>query len=150
MKLTSPTFHNNGTIPFKYTCDGENSNPPLEISDVPSNAKSLVLIMEDPDVPKHIRPDGMWDHWIIFNIPPNIKKIEENKSPQGTYGKNTFRKLTYGGPCPPDKEHRYFFKLYALDIKLNLLEGSSKQELINTMKSHIIEKTELIGRYNRI
>ena len=150
MKLTSSAFKNNGKIPSKYTCDGKNINPNLEIAEVPEEAVSLVLIMDDPDVPNSIRPDGMWDHWIVFNIPPDTKEINEDSQPQGINGKGTGGKLSYGGPCPPDKEHRYFFKLYALDIKLNIPEGSSKKEVENAMKDHIIAEAVLVGKYKRI
>ena len=147
MKLTSSAFDNNGRIPAKYTCDGENINPPLFISNVPTNAKSLVLIIEDQDVPRKFRADGMWDHWIIFNIPPDTTEILEGESPAGVNGMGTGGKTNYDGPCPPDKEHRYFFKLYALDTILDLPEKSNKHEIENAMESHILAKTELIGLY---
>lgn len=150
MQLTSPVFERGGKIPAKYTCDGENINPPLTISDVPSEAKSLVLIMDDPDVPKRLRADGMWDHWIIFNLPPHLTKIEEGKEPEGIHGIGTGNNLNYYGPCPPDREHRYFFKLYALDTQLNLPEKATKQQVEQAMNEHILAKTELIGRYQRI
>ena len=149
MKLTSPAFKNNSKIPSKYTCDGENINPELRIEDIPEDSESLVLIMNDPDVPKSIKPDGMWDHWIIFNMPPNVTVIHENEQPKGVYGRGTGGSLKYGGPCPPDREHRYFFKVYSLDAKLNLLSGATKKEVENAMKGHILEKAELIGRYER-
>jgi Raf kinase inhibitor-like YbhB/YbcL family protein len=149
MQLTSSAFEQRGKIPAKYTCDGENINPPLTISDVPSEAKSLVLIMDDPDVPKHLRADGMWDHWIVFNIPPNLTQIEEGKEPEGIHGVGTGNNLDYYGPCPPDREHRYFFKLYALDTQLNLPEKATKQQVEQAMNDHILAKTELMGRYER-
>ena len=149
MKLSSPAFQHEGTIPEKYTCDGGNINPPLIISDVPSGALSLALIMDDPDVPKDLKPDGMWDHWIVFNIPPGLSEIKEGEEPEGTHGKGSSQNLDYFGPCPPDREHRYFFKLYALDTKLDLPEKSGKQEVENAMKGHILAETELMGRYNR-
>jgi len=150
MRLTSTAFQHNGKIPSKYTCDGLNISPPLEIYDIPKEAKTLALIMEDPDVPKKIRPDGMWDHWIVWNIDPKIISIGNGKEPEGVEGKTTYGRLGYGGPCPPDREHRYFFKVYALNIKLKLPEGSSKQELLKAMQGHIIDNAELIGRYERI
>lgn len=147
MKLTSSVFGNNGEIPSKYTCDGINISPPLEISDVPKNAKSLVLIMDDPDA---VKPAGkVWDHWVVFNIPTTTKKINEGSNPKGVIGKNTRGNLTYGGPCPPDARHRYFFKLYALDIILDLKEGSTKNEVEQAMKDHIIEQSTLMGTYER-
>ena len=118
MELTSPVFENEGRIPPRHTCDGENTNPPLSISAVPPGAKSLVLIMDDPDVPQDIRADGMWDQWVVFNIPPTHTEIKEGQEPQGRHGLGTGNNMEYFGPCPPDGEHRYFFKLYALDKAL--------------------------------
>jgi Raf kinase inhibitor-like YbhB/YbcL family protein len=150
MKLTSPVFSHQGQIPSKYTCDGENINPPLTISEVPPTAKSLVLIMEDPDVPKRLRADGMWDHWIIFNIPVTVTEISEGEEPIGIHGIGTSKNLNYYGPCPPDREHRYFFKLYALDTELALAEKATKVQVEGAMKDHILAKAELIGKYARI
>lgn len=150
MKLSSSAFEEGGRIPSKYTCDSDNVNPSLEISDVPSGAKTLALIMEDPDVPKNLRPDGMWDHWIVFNIPPDTSQIPEGKEPQGTHGEGTSGNQNYNGPCPPDREHRYFFKLFALDSTLELKEKATKPELEKAMEGHILEKTELMGTYERI
>jgi Raf kinase inhibitor-like YbhB/YbcL family protein len=150
MKLTSPAFEHGGKIPPKYTCDGENINPPLAISDVPPGAGSLVLIMDDPDVPKHVRTDGMWDHWVVFNIPATIRDIGEGEEPQGTHGVGTGGNVNYLGPCPPDREHRYFFKLFALDTELDLQEKATKGQVEKAMEGHVIEKTELMGRYERI
>ncbi|MFH1276099.1 MAG: YbhB/YbcL family Raf kinase inhibitor-like protein [Candidatus Woesearchaeota archaeon] len=147
MKLSSSVFEHNGNIPSKYTCDGENINPHLTISNVPENAQSLVLIMDDPDA---IKPAGkVWDHWIIWNIPPSTLIIKENQEPQGMHGKSTGGNLKYKGPCPPDTEHRYYFKLYALDIELDLAEGSTKKEVELAMEGHILAQTELIGKYSR-
>lgn len=143
MKLSSPAFENEGVIPSEYTCDGENKIIPLQISEVPENTVSLALIFDDPDAPV-----GTWDHWILWNIPPNTTKIDSEL--EVPHGKNSWGKLEYGGPCPPDKEHTYHFKLYALNTKLDLPEGSTKQELENAMKNHIIEKAVLKGRYKRI
>jgi len=144
MKIESTAFQNNQSIPSLYTCDGANINPPLTFSDIPAGAKSLALIMDDPDAPM-----GTWDHWIIFNIPPETKEIKEGLVPEGVLGVTSFRKTGYGGPCPPDREHRYFFKLYALDTILNLPEGSSKKEVEVAMSGHIIAQAELVGKYNR-
>jgi len=153
MKLISPAFDNNGKIPSKYTCDGANVSPPLKISDVPAGAKVLVLIMDDPDVPAQVRPERMWDHWIVFNIPPTKTEIAEGENP-GTKGKGSYPKLEYGGPCPPPqfepKEHRYFFKLYALDAKLNLPEGATKAQVEKAMQNHILAEAKLIGKYQRV
>ena len=149
MQLTSPAFEHEGYIPKKYTCDGANINPPLHIADVPANAKSLVLIMDDPDVPRHLRPDGMYDHWILFNMPPETREIAEAHEPLGTHGMGTGGKTNYVGPCPPDKEHRYFFKLYALDTLLSLPEKSTKKDVEKAMQNHILAETQLMGIYGR-
>ena len=149
MKLTSTAFEHGGKIPSKHTCDGENSNPPLTIADVPSGAKSLVLIMDDPDVPKTIRADGMWDHWVVFNIPPHLREIKEGEEPEGVPGTGTGGNEDYFGPCPPDREHRYFFKLYALDTKLDLPGKASKRQVEAAMEGHIVAQAELMGRYKR-
>jgi len=151
MELTSSAFKHQGEIPSLYTCEGRNVNPPLHISNVPKEAKSLVLIMDDPDVPKSLRPDGMYDHWVVFNIAPSLKEIDEaSTKPFGIQGVNTGGSLGYRGPCPPDREHRYFFKLYALDTALHLREGVTKKEVEAAMKGHIIAKTELMGRYDKL
>lgn len=150
MKLTSPAFEHQGKIPSRHTCDGANTNPPLEISGVPTGAKSLVLIVDDPDVPKRLRPDGMWDHWIVFNLPPNLTHISEGQEPPGTHGMGTSGNLRYFGPCPPDREHRYFFKLYALETELNLPEKATKQQVERAMEGHVLAQAELIGRYERV
>lgn len=144
MKITSPAFAHNESIPSQYTCDGEDINPPLQCSDVPLEAKSLALIVDDPDA-----PSGIWDHWIIFNVPPDTMTIPEGEEPLGVHGIGTSKNTNYHGPCPPDKEHRYFFKLYALDAMLELPSGANKQEVEQAMKKHILAQAELIGRYER-
>lgn len=145
MEISSPVFEHNGRIPGKYTCDGKNVNPPLIIKNVPSNAKSLALIVEDPDAPM-----GTWVHWVLWNIKPGIEKINENSVPRGArQGLNDFRKRAYGGPCPPSGTHRYFFKLYALDTRLSPGRNSKKTDLIEAMKGHIIAKAGIIGLYRR-
>ncbi len=153
MNLTSPAFPHNGTISPKYTCDGKNLSPPLEFSAVPVKAKSLVLIMDDPDIPDFVKQKfriEVWDHWVVFNIPPETRKIQEGQDPPGILGKNTSGKNMYGGPCPPDREHRYFFKLYAVDTMLDLSEGVTKPEVEKAMQGHILDKAELVGRYERV
>lgn len=145
MKLISSAFENGGRIPSKYSCDGENISPELKISDVPEDTKSLVLIMDDPDAPV-----GTWDHWVVFNISSSVGEIKEGEEPVGVKGKNSWGKTGYGGPCPPDREHRYFFKLYALDIELDLSEGATKKEVEDVMEGHVLEKVELMGRYERV
>ena len=147
MKLKSKAFENYGPIPEKYTCEGENINPPLEFVDVPSEAVSCVLIVDDPDVPTFVRKDQMWIHWVVYNIPPNTKTISENSISPGIVGRGTGGKMHYEGPCPPDKEHRYFFKLYALDSLLTVKTGATKSEIEVLMAKHVIAKAELVGLY---
>ena len=149
MKISSPVFDHLGNIPPKHTCNGTNINPPLSISDVPRNSVTLVLIMDDPDVPRDLRLDGMWDHWIVFDIPTNMQEIDEGSEPEGVHGIGTANNLDYCGPCPPNGQHRYFFKLYALDCTLDLAEGVSKGDVEKAMEDHIIEKVELIGVYEQ-
>ena len=145
MKLTSSAFQNNVQIPSEFTCDGDDLSPPLSISEVPSNAKSLVLINDDPDAPV-----GTWDHWVVFNIPPSTRQIAKGTEPDGTAGKNSWGRTGYGGPCPPSGTHRYLFKLYALDTTLNLPESSTKKELERAMQGHIIGQAQLMGTYKRL
>lgn len=150
MELTSSAFVHGSSIPSKYTCDGENLNPPLQISELPPRTKSVALIVDDPDVPLSVRKDRMWVHWVHFNIPPaKTITIEEDSTPKGISGKNTGRELGYQGPCPPDREHRYFFKAYALDTLLALSQGATKEQLEKAMSGHILASAELMGRYNR-
>ena len=145
MKVTSPSFANNQPIPAKYTCDGLNINPPLSFSDIPSNAKSLALIVDDPDA-----PGGTWTHWILWNISPETKTIEENSVLKNAVeGMTSFGKPGYGGPCPPSGTHRYFFKLYALDETLSLSTSTNVTELTKAMKDHIVAQAELIGLYSK-
>jgi len=142
MKITSPEFAHNTSIPKKFTCEGQDINPPLVISDIPSEAKSLTLIVDDPDAPM-----GTWVHWVAYNI-PIIKRIEESSVP-GVQGVNNAGTKNYHGPCPPSGTHRYFFKLYALDTALNLAEGASKGAVEKAMQGHILDKAELIGLYKK-
>lgn len=145
MNISSPSFENNSTIPLKYTCDGEDINPPLKFSKIPSEAKSLVLIMDDPDAPM-----GIWVHWTVWNIDPRTTEITENSVPSGAVeGKQSWGRSGYGGPCPPSGTHQYFFKLYVLDTKLELSSDTDKTGLIEAMKDHILSQTELIGLYQR-
>jgi Raf kinase inhibitor-like YbhB/YbcL family protein len=145
MKISSPAFENNSKIPEKYTCDGENVNPPLKIEGVPKEAKSLVLIVDDPDAPM-----GTFLHWLVWNIPPETNFIEENSLPErAIQGKNDFGKENYGGPCPPFGTHRYFFKLYALDKILDLPPGSNLKEVEKAMDGHILDQDQLVGLYQR-
>lgn len=146
MRIASSSFGNGGPIPKKYSCEGENLNPPLDISDIPKNTKSLALICDDPDAPA-----GTWVHWVVWNIRPDIGEIVEGAKGLGVEGSNDFMKTGYGGPCPPKGHgpHRYFFRLYALDAMLSLRPGSAKNDLEKAMEGHIIEKAELVGTYER-
>ncbi|GIW65286.1 MAG: hypothetical protein KatS3mg093_265 [Candidatus Parcubacteria bacterium] len=146
MKISSLDFLNNEFIPSKFTCDGEDLSPELQISEVPQNAKSLVLIMDDPDA-----PSGIFTHWIVWNILPDTKIIKSGELPVGAIeGLTDFGRIGYGGPCPPiGKAHRYFFKIYALDTILDLKTGASRIELEKAIKGHIIDKAELIGLYQK-
>lgn len=145
MKVTSPAFKNNSKIPSKYTCDGENINPPLSFSNVPENAKSLALIVDDPDAPM-----GTWVHWVVFNIDPKIDEVSENNQPKGGIeGITSFGKTGYGGPCPPSGSHRYFFKLYAVSKVLSLASNADKPALEEAMKDNVLDKAEIIGLYSR-
>ncbi len=145
MQITSPVFEDGARIPTLYTCRGEDVNPPLEIVAVPGEAKSLALIVDDPDA-----PGQTWVHWLVWNIPADIEEIEEDMVPDvAVLGLNDFDQLEYGGPCPQSGVHRYFFKLYALDTELNLEEGATKDELLEAMEGHIIEEIELVGTYSR-
>jgi Raf kinase inhibitor-like YbhB/YbcL family protein len=145
LKLSSPAFGHSELIPAKYTCDGSDVNPPFAIENIPPEAKSLALIVEDPDAPA-----GTWVHWVVWNISPATREIKEHSLPSGAQeGMNDFRKRRYGGPCPPSGTHRYFFKLYALDTTLSLSANATKSTLESTMKGLILAQTELIGLYKR-
>ncbi|PIR84050.1 YbhB/YbcL family Raf kinase inhibitor-like protein [Candidatus Kaiserbacteria bacterium CG10_big_fil_rev_8_21_14_0_10_51_14] len=150
--LTSSAFRDGGVIPARFTCDGEEVNPPLSISGVPEGTKTLALIMDDPDVPKALLPDGVFDHWILFNIPPETHEIAAGVT-VGITGISGAGKNEYIGPCPPvqyePSEHRYFFTLYALDTTLPLLVGSSKREVFAAMQGHMLARAELMGKYKR-
>ena len=142
LKISSQAFENNGVIPVKYTCDGDDVNPPLNIEGVPEKVESLVLIVDDPDAPM-----GTWIHWVVWNVPPTAR-IEE-KSVPGVEGINSFKRHSYGGPCPPFGTHRYFFKVYALDTKLDLSTNSSKKDVERAIEGHVLAKGEIIGLYSR-
>nr|MBD3312190.1 YbhB/YbcL family Raf kinase inhibitor-like protein [archaeon] len=143
MKLSSPGFKPNKPIPAKYACQGEDINPELNISEVPEGAESLALIMDDPDA-----PGGTWVHWVVWSIPADTKVINEDSVP-GTQGVNSWGNNEYGGPCPPSGEHRYVFKVYALDINLDLDETSNKNVLEQAMKGHVLASAELTGLYSK-
>jgi Raf kinase inhibitor-like YbhB/YbcL family protein len=142
MKLTSPEFKHNESMPKKFTCEGNDVNPALAIEGIPEGTKTLALIVDDPDAPM-----GTWVHWVVYDIPP-VSRIDEDSIP-GRQGRNDFRRNDYGGPCPPSGTHRYFFKIYALDDTLGLPEGIDKATLEKHMQGHILDKAELIGLYKR-
>jgi Raf kinase inhibitor-like YbhB/YbcL family protein len=151
--LTSPAFKQGGQIPSKYTCEGDDISPPLAWDGVPKGTKSLVLIIDDPDAPDPKAPQLVWVHWVVYNISPDTKSLPENASktglPQGTaLGLNDFKTTKYAGPCPPIGRHRYFHKLYALDITLDL-RRASKPEIELAMKGHVLADAELIGTYQK-
>jgi Raf kinase inhibitor-like YbhB/YbcL family protein len=148
--ITSSAFKEGAPIPKKYTCDTEDISPDLKWSGVPQGAKSLALICDDPDAPV-----GTWVHWVLFNLPPEVSELAAGVPSDATltngarHGKNDFRKLGYGGPCPPGGTHRYFFKLYALDTMLALESGSTKAQLLSAMQNHILAEGQLMGTYKR-
>jgi len=151
VELISPAFKDGGTIPSKYTCDGDDVSPPLEWSNVPEDTKSLALICDDPDAPM-----GTWVHWVLYGLPADTTSLPEgvpmNEAIEGValQGTNDFKRIGYGGPCPPPgKPHRYFFKLYALDTELDLKPGAKKKDLEKAMKGHVLAKGQLLGRYQR-
>ena len=145
LQLSSSAFAYGGAIPARYTCDGEDANPPLAIDRVPTGTKSLALIVDDPDAPV-----GLWVHWVLWNIHPQIRQIGEKIVPaDAIQGRNSWGRTSYGGPCPPSGTHRYFFKLYALDTILKLGSGTTKAELERAMEGHVIGKGELMGTYRR-
>ena len=146
MILESPAFDNGGTIPQKYGYKNGNISIPLKISEIPEETKSLVLIMDDPDAMGVV--GKVWVHWVLWNISPNTKEIPENSIPKDSIeGKTDFNEIGYGGPAPPDKEHTYIFKLYALDTILDLKQDSIKTEVEESMKKHILIETRLEGKF---
>ena len=145
MKISSPAFEDQGQIPDKYTCDGANVNPPLRMENLPAGTRSLALVFDDIDAPR-----GTYVHWILLNVDPGTKEIKENSVPQGAVqGLNDFKKNHYGGPCPPRRAHRYLFKVYALDIRLDLDSHSTKKDLEKAMGGHVIGEAQLTGVYKR-
>jgi Raf kinase inhibitor-like YbhB/YbcL family protein len=151
IKLSSPAFGEGQSIPIDYTGDGSDRSPPLVWSDPPAGTASLALVCEDPDAPR-----GTWTHWVLFNLPPNVRELAEGQFSSGKavdgvrQGKNDFGKLGYGGPAPPrGKPHRYYFKLYALDTALKLPAGATRAELLSAIKGHILDQAEYMGTYQR-
>ena len=150
MKVTSTAFKEGGLIPSKFTCDGDNLSPELSWSGVPDNTKSFAIVCDDPDA-----PSGDWVHWVIYNIPPDVKELTENTTKDKTLdngsmqGKNDFGKTGYDGPCPPGGTHRYYFRVYALDTMLDTEPGLTKNELLRAMQSHILDQMTLLGKYHK-
>jgi hypothetical protein len=150
MEIMSSAFENGGMIPDKYSYDGQNMAPPLEWTDPPAGTRSFALICDDPDAPM-----GTWVHWVVYDIPASIGKLQEGTLPEktltsgGKQGTNDFQKIGYGGPCPPSGTHRYFFKLYALDRFTGLEPGATKAQLLRAMKGHILEEAQTMGKYHR-
>jgi Raf kinase inhibitor-like YbhB/YbcL family protein len=154
LTLTSSAFKHNGVIPALYTCQGKDVSVPLAWSGVPAGAKSLVLILDDPDAPDPKAPRMTWVHWVLYNLPPSATGLKEgikaSELSKGTLeGFNDWKRTGYGGPCPPIGRHRYFHKLYALDTVLRAMESSTKADLEQAMKGHVLEKAELIGTYQK-
>jgi Raf kinase inhibitor-like YbhB/YbcL family protein len=153
LTLTSSAFEPGGAIPSKYTCEGDDVSPPLAFAGVPAGTKSLALIVDDPDVPDPKAPKRVWVHWLVYNLPPDSQGLPENASGTGlpggaVTGVNDWKRTSYGGPCPPIGRHRYFHKLYALDIALPA-KPLTKPELEAAMKGHVLAQAELIGTYQK-
>lgn len=151
--LTSSAFNDGDSIPSRYSCEGDDISPPLSWQDVPANTESLVLIIDDPDAPDPQAPKMTWVHWVLYNIPPDVSELPEHITkttvPPGTeQGLNDWKRIGYGGPCPPIGRHRYFHKLYALDTTLQL-QSPSKADVEAAMNNHIIAQTELMGTYQK-
>ena len=150
MKILSPAFQHEGMIPEKFTCKGQDISPALKWENAPAGTKSFALVCDDPDAPV-----GTWDHWLLFNIPSSVHELQEaipakNELANGArHGRNSWGRNDWGGPCPPSGTHRYFFKLYALDILLDLKAGATKKELTKAMQGHILEQAELMGKFKR-
>jgi hypothetical protein len=145
LQISSPAFDHQKAMPARFTCDAQDVNPPLQISNVPAGTTSLALILYDPDAPA-----GMWVHWVLWNISPETREISENSVPAGAVqGLNDWKKNRYGGPCPPSGTHRYFFRIYALDTTLNLAPTTTKAGLERAIQAHIMATGELMGTYRR-
>lgn len=154
LKLTSIAFGQNGSIPARYTCEGDDTSPPLSWAGAPSGTKSFALIVDDPDAPDPAKPQRVYVHWVVYNIASTVTSLPENASKKGLpagagQGKNDWGKSQYGGPCPPIGRHRYFFKLYALDTELTGLSSPTKADLLKAIEGHVIGNGELIGTYQK-
>jgi len=154
LTITSPAFRPMGTIPRQYTCDDADSAPPLEWANVPAGARSLALIVDDPDAPDPAKPQRTYAHWVLYDIPPSATGLPEGAKtkdlpPGAREGTNDWKRIGYGGPCPPVGRHRYFFKLYALDTQLGDLGPATKAKVEGAMANHVLEVAELVGTYER-
>jgi Raf kinase inhibitor-like YbhB/YbcL family protein len=152
--LTSAAFDHEGTIPTGYTCDGEDLSPPLSWSGAPEGTRSFALLVDDPDAPDPDAPTMVWVHWVLYNLPPDLTKLAEAVDPDALpagarEGLNDWERTGYGGPCPPIGRHRYFFKLFALDVGLPDLDEPTKQDLEESMNGHILAEAMLMGTYQR-
>jgi len=154
LKITSSAFQSGGSIPSLYTCEGRDLSPPLAWSGAPANVKTFTLIVDDPDAPDPAKPQRVYVHWVVYNLPASALSLRENGSKEGlpkgaVQGKNDWGKPEYGGPCPPIGRHRYFFKLYALDTELIGLSSPTKADVERAMKGHVVDSGELIGTYQK-
>ena len=154
LNVTSTAFAQNGSIPPRYTCEGDDTSPPLSWSGAPSGTRSFALIVDDPDAPDPAKPQRVYVHWVVYNIPATVTSLPENASKKGlpagaVQGKNDWGKTQYGGPCPPIGRHRYYFKLYALDSELTGLSSPTKADLLKAIQGHVIANGELIGTYQK-
>ena len=144
LKVSSSAFKNEGEIPSEFTCDGLDLSPPLSITDVPKETTTLSIIMDDPDAPM-----GTFTHWLVWNISPNKTQFTKGEEFDSVQGRTSFGAIGYGGPCPPSGTHRYFFRIYALDIKLDLKQGSNAKNLESAISGHVLAEATLMGRYSR-
>ena len=154
LKVTSSAFQQGGSIPAQYTCEGKDISPPLSWAGLPNNAKSVAMIVDDPDAPDPAKPQRVYVHWVVYNMTAQTTSLAENASKSGmpagaVQGKNDWGKAEYGGPCPPIGRHRYFFKLYALDTTLTGLKDATKADLEKAMRGHIVDSGELMGTYQK-
>ena len=151
LTLTSSAFSHNGSIPEQYTCDGEDEVPPLAWTGAPAGTKSFAIIVDDPDAPDPKAPKMTYVHWVVYDIPPSVTRLDEDGVPEGArLGVNDWQKAEYGGPCPPVGRHRYFFKVYALDAALGDLGLPTKANVEEAMRGHILAQAELVGTYERV
>lgn len=153
MQLRSSAFESMGSIPSVHTCEGDDVSPPLEWSDVPLGTKSFALLVQDPDAPDPAAPQRIWVHWIVIDLPPDLRALPAGAAkglpPGARHGKNDWNKTAWGGPCPPIGRHRYFFALYALDTRLDDLKAPTRAELEAALAGHILARAELVGTYEK-